>query len=187
MDLKKIVPWNWFKNEDEEASTKPVRIDRPVDPVIGDFPPFHQLQRQMERLFDDFSRDFGRHGWPLGDTAQLMRSGFLKPSINVGGNEKEYSISVEIPGVDEKDVKVELRDNTLTISGEKRQEKEDKQKDFYRIERSYGSFRRVLTLPDDADQNGIKATFRKGVLQLTIPKTEVAATEVKKIDITPGD
>jgi HSP20 family protein len=189
MDLKKLAPWNWFKNEDEESSTTPIRISRPLEEAgISDpYHPLYHVQQRMERLFDSLSRDFGMRSWKPGETSPLLAGNFLKPSVNIGGNEHEYSISVEIPGVEEKDVKVEVKDNTLTISGEKQQEKEDRQKDFYRIERSYGSFRRVLTLPDDADQDGITAGFRKGVLKLTIPKKAAPAAAVKQIEIRSAD
>jgi HSP20 family protein len=189
MDLKKLAPWNWFKNENEEAAATPVRINRPREHagIVEPYHPLYHFQSQMERLFDSLARDFGMPGWNAGETGSLVAGGFLKPSVNVGGTDKEYSISVEIPGVDEKDVRVEVKDNTLTISGEKQQEKEDRSKDFYRIERSYGSFRRVLTLPDDADRDGIKAGFRKGVLQLTIPKKPVPETDVKHIEVRSAD
>ncbi len=190
MDLKKLAPWNWFKKEDEEAGTIPVRVNRPVEEpgAMDAYQPLYHVQRQMERFFDSFFRDFGGgRTWSAGEMKSLLHGGFLKPSVNVGGTDTEYSITVEIPGVDEKDVSVEVHDNTLTISGEKRHEVEDKQRDFYRIERSYGSFRRVLTLPDDADQERINATFRKGVLTLSIPKKAVAAAAVKQIEIKSAD
>ena len=81
---------------------------------------------------------------------------------------------------------LDISGNTLTIRGEKRQEKEEKAKDYYRIERSYGSFQRVLSLPEDVDQDTIKATFRNGVLTVTMPRQAVSGgAEVKKIEITP--
>ena len=82
---------------------------------------------------------------------------------------------------------VATKDNTLTIRGEKRQEKEEKAKDYYRIERSYGSFQRVLSLPEDVDQDTIKATFKNGVLTVTMPRKAVTGgAEVKQIEITPA-
>ncbi|MEE4241833.1 MAG: Hsp20/alpha crystallin family protein [Desulfopila sp.] len=189
MDLKKLAPWNWFKKEDEEASTSPIPVDRKnIGSTVESYPqPLHHFQQQMEQLFDRFFRDFSSRGYYSGETANMVQSGFLRPFVNVGGNEQHYSITVEIPGVDEKDIKVELSDGTLTISGEKRQEKEDKGNDFYRMERSYGSFRRVLTLPQDADQDHIEANFRRGVLSLVIPKKALPDADIRKIQISSSE
>lgn len=187
MDLAKLAPWNWFK--DEEEQTAPVRVNRPGSGSgpVESFQPLYHFQRQMEELFNTFFHDSGRRTWPVGEIGAMLGSGFLKPSMNIGSNEKEYSISIEIPGVDEKDIKVEIKDNTLIVSGEKQQETEDRKKDFYRIERSYGSFRRVLTLPDDADRDNVNASFRKGVLNLVIAKRTLPGTDVKKIEVTTAD
>jgi HSP20 family protein len=85
--------------------------------------------------------------------------------------------------VDEKDVKLEIVNDTLTISGEKKQEKEEKEKNYYRMERSYGVFQRVLSLPEDADQDKIKATFKKGILTVTVPRKALPKSDVKQIEI----
>ena len=107
--------------------------------------------------------------------------------MDIGANDKEYTITVEVPGVSEKDVQVEVSNNIMTIKGEKKQEKEEKDKDFYRIERSYGSFQRVLSLPEDADQTDIKATFKNGILKVRMPRRTLPATEVKQIDVKVVD
>lgn len=88
-----------------------------------------------------------------------------------------------MPGVSEKDAKVEISGDTLIISGEKRQEKEQRNQDFYRIERSYGSFQRVLSLPEDADQEGISASFKKGVLTIKMPRKSLPKGDVKLIEV----
>jgi HSP20 family protein len=103
--------------------------------------------------------------------------------LDLSATDKEYTIAVEIPGVDEKDVKLEIENDTLTIRGEKKQEKEEKDKNFYRLERSYGSFQRVLSLPEDADQNGVKATFGKGILTISVPRKTMPQSDVRKIQI----
>jgi len=89
--------------------------------------------------------------------------------------------------VSEKDVTLEIVNNTMTIRGEKKQEKEEKEKNYYRVERSYGSFQRVLSLPQDADQEDVKATFKNGVLTVTIPRKELPKSEAKRIDIKSGE
>jgi HSP20 family protein len=105
----------------------------------------------------------------------------------LGVTDKEYSIAVEIPGVDQKDIKLEIVNDTLIIHGEKKQVSEDKDKNYYRLERSYGSFQRVLSLPEDADQNGVKARFSKGVLTVTFPRKSVPASQVKEIEVSTSD
>jgi HSP20 family protein len=107
----------------------------------------------------------------------------LKPTLDLSATDKKYTISVEIPGVDEKDVKLEIANDTLTIRGEKKQENEEKDKNYYRVERSYGSFQRVLSLPEDADQAGVKATFKRGILFISMPRKAVPQADVRKIDI----
>ena len=104
-------------------------------------------------------------------------------SLIIGATDKEYSITVEVPGVNEEDVKVEISDNTMSIHGEKKQEKEKKDKNFYKVERSYGSFQRVLSLPEDADHDDIKATFNKGVLTIKVPRKALPKSDVKQIKI----
>ena len=103
--------------------------------------------------------------------------------MDIGATDKEYSIAVEIPGVSEKDIKVEISNNTMTIRGEKKQEKEEKSQNFYRVERSYGAFQRVLNLPEDANQEDIKAVFSKGILTIKLPRISSVASEVKRVEI----
>ncbi len=90
---------------------------------------------------------------------------------------------MEIPGVDEKDVRLEIVNDTLTIQGEKKQENEEKGKNYYRMERSYGSFQRMLSLPEDADQNEVTATFKKGVLTVTMLRKALPKADVKQIEV----
>lgn len=186
MDLKKLAPWNWFKKEDEMDHAVPVKHsarggyfpERPYDPTL----PIH---RDIDRLFDSFWRGFS----PLamgssGFFPSLGETGILKPKVDLSATEQEYLLTVEIPGVSEKDVAVDVSGNTMTIKGEKKQEKEEKDKNYYRIERSYGSFQRVLSLPEDVNQEGIKATFKNGVLSITMPRKALPKGEVKQIQIT---
>ena len=185
MDFKKLAPWNWFKKEEEESgSTVPVRHHAPHPPAGGLPGPFVQLQREMDRLFADFFTGSGSAPFRYeGLFAGPLASGLLKPTLDIGATEREYTISVEVPGVDQKDVKIEITNNTLTIRGEKKQEKEEKEKNFYRMERSYGSFQRTLSLPDDADQEKINAVFKNGVLTVTMPRKALPQAEVKRIEI----
>ena len=141
--------------------------------------PFGSLRRDMERLFEDFSRDLG---WGAPALAQTG----MAPRVDVSETETEIRIEAELPGVDEKDIEVVLSDGRLTIKGEKKQEKEEKKKDFHLVERSYGSFARSIGLPFEADPGQIKASFAKGVLSITVPKPPEVKAKEKKIPIGKG-
>jgi len=186
MDIKKLAPWNWFKKEEEDSSaTVPVkRVDQQGAVTEGGSDhPIVQLHREMDRLFDNAFRGFGLSPFKSDLFTPLTASGLLKPQVDIGATDKEYSITLEVPGVDEKDVTVEIANNTMTIRGEKKQEKEEKEKNYYRVERSYGSFQRVLSLPEDADQDDVKATFKKGVLTIKMPRKSLPQADVKQIEI----
>jgi HSP20 family protein len=132
--------------------------------------PFSALQQEIDRLFDGFSR--GLAGFP---SSELM------PSMDVSETDKEIEISTELPGLEEKDVQLNLSDNVLTIRGEKKNEREETGKDYRLVERSYGSFTRSVRLPDGVNADNIKAEMAKGVLKVTVPKP--APAQSKKIDI----
>ena len=96
---------------------------------------------------------------------------FSTPAIDMSEDEKAYKISAELPGIDAKDIDVSVSGNTLVLKGEKRQEKEEKDKNYYFSERAYGSFQRAFELPASVDRDKISADFSKGVLTITLPKT----------------
>lgn len=187
MDLKKVnvsklAPWNWFKKEEERASSLPVRRVGGESTVEH---PIQALHQEVDQLFNDFFRGFGLA--PLSRFPMLPslaeRSRWLKPSLDISATDKEYTLQVELPGINEKDVQVEVSGDALKIWGEKKQEKEDKGRDYYAVERSYGSFQRVLALPEDAKTDGIEAKFKNGVMTITIPRDESASQSVKKIEV----
>ena len=99
----------------------------------------------------------------------------LKPALDIQETDKQYKISLEVPGVEEKDIQITLDNDVLLVRGEKRQEQETKDGGFHRVERSYGSFQRALNLPADANQDTIKAAFKNGVLTITMEKREASA------------
>jgi len=117
------------------------------------------LQREVDRLFEDFTRGFP--SFPTSPAFQTRGAVDLMPSMDVTETDKEIEITAELPGLEEKDVQINLSDNLLTIRGEKKAEKEQKEKDYRLVERSYGSFSRTLELPDGVDPNAIKATIAK--------------------------
>jgi HSP20 family protein len=135
--------------------------------------PIHSFQREMNRLFQDFFEVA-----PFGG-----RQSGVFPEIDVNETEKEIKVSAEVPGLEEKDVEVLLSSDSLTIKGEKKKEKEEKGQSYYRSERRYGSFSRVIPLASDIEPDKAEAKFKNGVLHITIPKTEKAKADVKKIPI----
>ena len=185
MDIKKWIPWNWFKKEEEDAGKMvPVKRENVKEQSGTLVHPLQQFHQEIDRLFDQAFRGFGLSSFSSDQPLfPGLARGMLKPTLDLGASDKDYTITVEIPGVDEKDVKLEIVNDTLTISGEKKQEKEEKDKNYYRIERSYGSFRRVLSLPEDADQDNVKATFKKGVLTVTMPRKPLPKSDVKQIEV----
>lgn len=176
IDLNKWAPWNWFRKEQEEQQTPPSlpapRNDLPV--AGGPVSPMQQLHREIDRLFDNVFQGFGLHA-PLKPHWTSDWPGMLKPALDIQETDKQYQITIEVPGVDEKDIEITLDNDILTVRGEKRQEQEKKEGSFHRVERSYGSFQRSLNLPGNADQESVKAAYSNGVLTITIGKREVSA------------
>ncbi|MGZ5872807.1 MAG: Hsp20/alpha crystallin family protein [Bradyrhizobium sp.] len=138
--------------------------------------PLSVLQQEIDRLFEGFSRGFA--GFP---TFPTFPSRELMPSMDLSETDKEIEITTELPGLEEKDIQLNVADNVLTIRGEKKNEREETKKDYHLVERSYGSFTRSVQLPDGVNADNIKAVMSKGVLKVTVPKPAPAQT--KKIDI----
>jgi HSP20 family protein len=109
--------------------------------------------------------------------------GEVTPRVDETEDEKAFHIQVELPGMDKEDVDITMANGLLTIRGEKKREEEEKGKDFYRKERSFGAFRRSLPIPADVDESKIDASFTKGVLYIELPKTEEARKKITHIDI----
>lgn len=139
---------------------------------------FSNLQREVDRVFSDFGR-----GMPaLGE----FRRSAMALKVNVSETDGAVEVSAEIPGVDAKDIDVQLRDGVLTIRGEKKEERDETHKDYHIVERSYGSFERSFTLPTDVDAGKVEAAFDKGVLKVTLPKLPAAQAKVQKIEVKPA-
>ena len=182
MDLNKLKPWNWFKKEQNpEASSLPVRrADYPHHPMA-------RLHEDMDRLFESFFHGRGTpslSGPGASGERGLLSSGFLRPSVDISEGKKGYTIRVEIPGVEKENVKLSIEDDTLLIRGEKRQEKEDSDGGYHCVERSYGSFQRMISLPADADQEKLDAKFRNGILTVTLPRLPGFKTQSREIAIS---
>lgn len=138
------------------------------------YDPFFSLRGEMDRLFDAFSLQ-------LPATARAEST--LNFRLDVSETDKEISVHAELPGVDEKNIDVQLNSDVLTIRGEKSQEKEDKQRNYHLIERRYGSFARSIRLPFEPKDSDVKASFKQGVLNVAIAKPVEAKQTPKKIEV----
>ncbi|MCX4027688.1 Hsp20/alpha crystallin family protein [Endozoicomonas sp. SM1973] len=177
MNVKNLIPWNWLKKE-EERDNKQLSANSPRDPMAN---PLIQFHRDVDRLFDSMFKGVGLPNFS--EEWSKLPNNMFKPNIDISAKDKEYLISVEVPGVDEKDIKLEMRDNSLIISGEKKHEKEDKEEHLYRVERSYGHFQRILAIPEDANVEEINASFKNGVLCISLPRKELPDSKTKQIEI----
>ncbi len=137
--------------------------------------PFMPMQREIDRLFGDFTRGFP--AFSSGGAIDLL------PNIDVTEADKQIEITAELPGLEDRDVQVNVADNVLTIRGEKKTEKEEEDKTYRLVVRSYGSFVRSLELPAGVNPDAIKASIDKGLLKVTVPKPAPAPAQVKKIDV----
>lgn len=135
--------------------------------------PFMELQSEIDRLFDQFSRGLPSFG-----------AGDLVPSMDMSETDKQIELTFELPGLEPKDVDINLADNVLTVRGEKKAEKDEKDKNRRIVERSYGSFARSIELPPGVQQADIKAAIANGVLTVTVTKPAPAAS--KKIEVKPA-
>jgi HSP20 family protein len=136
----------------------------------------NRLRNEMERLYDRF--------FDLRPSRRFTGEGEWMPSVDVSETAKEIVVKAEIPGVEAKEIDVKLEGNLLTIKGERKREQEEREENFHRIERSYGSFYRSIRLPSEVDVEKIKATYKKGVLRITMLKTD--KEPAKKIEVSAG-
>jgi HSP20 family protein len=170
MAVGEIVPWRWGGLRRWERERRP----------------FESFRREMESLHRDMDRLF-EGLWSEGFGASLLPEtwarGEIMPQLDVTEDDKAFAVKVDLPGLDEKDVEVTLSDRVLTIRGEKKEDKETKEKDYYRRERAYGTFRRSIDIPASVDATKIEASFKKGVLTIQLPKTKEAQEKVKQIEV----
>jgi HSP20 family protein len=164
MNVRDLIPWS------RRNATTPTAYGNEQNPLLA----FH---RDMNRLFDETFRDFGM--------PSMFGRSVAWPSVEVSETEKDIRVSAELPGLDEKDVEVLLDDGTLTLRGEKKSEFEDKDRHF--SERTYGRFERQIPLGFDIEADKVEATFRNGVLTVTIPKSETSGAQTKRIAINTGN
>jgi HSP20 family protein len=173
-----------------EAATKlPVKTEKSAQsaakPTTNIWHPFEALHQEIDRLFDDVSWNWPRLSFPrLPATAPYFHGDFeLKVASEVAEDDKAYRVTVELPGMEEKDVEVSLSDSAITIKGEKKSEKEETKKDYHYSERTYGAFRRSFALPEGVDADKIEATMKSGVLTVVLPKSAEAQKKSRKVEI----
>ncbi len=164
MDIRELAPWRRGRLSADNAAKTPAP---------------QSLQDQMDRWFDDM---WGRFDLPAFTVGPLSMADF-SPRLDVVETEDAYRFTVELPGVAEDDINITLADNVLTIKGEKKSEQQESDKGKpVRVERHYGSFARAFTLPKDGDEDGIDAVFDKGVLTVTVKRSD-APDNARKIEV----
>ncbi len=136
---------------------------------------FLDIRDEIDRIFDTFL--------PTRFEAEYPAATTWVPRVDIAETDNEVVVTTELPGVDRKDVKLSIEDNVLTISGEKKQEKETKDKNYHCVERRYGAFRRSFTLPARIQADKVKASFKDGILTINLPKVEEAKTKEIPIEI----
>ncbi|MBB3310452.1 HSP20 family protein [Rhizobium sp. BK196] len=167
MSVRDLIPWS--RNTGNQVPSLFRDDDRD---------PFLSLHREVNRLFDDVFRGFGS-GLPSLSGTTGFGGGW--PTVEISDSEKEIKVTAEVPGLEEKDIEVLLSDGVLTLKGEKQSETEDKDRRF--SERYYGRFERRIPLGVEVKEDNIDARFKNGVLTVTLPKTEKAQSQVKRIAI----
>lgn len=142
--------------------------------------PFAAMHNEMDRLLSSF---FDEERWPT-----LAKEGRMVVRWDVAETDEAVKITADLPGLTEKEIDVTVADGVLTIKGERKAEKEteDKSKHYHRVERSYGAFERAMSLPTNVDEGKIAASFKNGVLELTLPKKPEAKKKTKKIQVKPA-
>jgi HSP20 family protein len=171
----------------QAESKVPVRESREAPPgqSLFEWHPLDTLRRQIDRLFED--APFGRAATPdLEPFGRFSLGWATTPAVDLVEKDKEYLISAELPGLDEKNVEVKLSNGSLIISGEKKEQREEKDKGYFLSERRYGSFRRAFRVPEGVDAEKIDASFAKGVLTVRLPKSSQAQKAEKSISIKPS-
>ena len=142
------------------------------------------LFRELEDVSNRLNRIFGRATARSEPNREMLATADWMPSVDISETDTAYLVKGEIPGVKKEDVKVTIQDGMLTIQGERKQEKEEKGKKFHRIERSYGSFARSFRVPDDADESKVKAEFKDGMINVTLPKSAKAKTKAIEVSVS---
>jgi HSP20 family protein len=146
--------------------------------VLTRFEPFREfatLQDRINRVFRDSYSSAGQD--------EALTTSSFAPAVDVYEDEHKVTLKIEVPGIDEKDIDVRVENNTLTVHGERKIEKEEKEENYRRVERQYGSFTRTFTLPTTVDTESVSATYDKGVLKINLPKKAEAKPKQIKVNV----
>lgn len=172
----------------DTADKTPAKSEsKAATPAPAAWQPFDSLRREVDRLFEDFGFGLHRPARTVpADVDPVWRRDFgfvTTPAVDIAEKDDAFEITAELPGLSEKDVDVSHANGMLTIKGEKKQETEEKKKDYHLTERRYGAFQRGFALPEGVDEDKIDARFKNGVLTVTLPKTPEARKAAKKIEV----
>lgn len=174
MDIQKLNPWHWFESEDRKHEWLDDAREQ-----------YRQSLDYMQKELDRMRKGIADAGsaipsfWPGGGEAQ----GLLRPKVDVVEEKNRYVIAVEVPGVKEEEITLEIEDHRLSVSGEKKRQFEQKEVDFHSVERAYGKFRRVLSLPEDVDTEKAEAAYANGVVTITLPRKKSAQSNARKLEL----
>lgn len=174
----------------ETAQKMPVKSEeKGTERAAADWSPLANMRREFDRMLEEFPWAGWRRPLARFDVEPFFR-GFsgvgAVPAVDIAEKDKEYEITAELPGMNENNIDVKFADGVLTIKGEKKEEKEERKKDYYLSERRYGSFQRSFPVPESVDANKIEAKFANGVLTIRLPKSAEAQKNEKKIAIKKG-
>lgn len=166
MTILDLMPW---RKKETDLTDHQQTEDRLLD-----------LRGQLSRMFEDFyNTSFGISPF----LEDFGSTGDFSPRINVEESEEEITVAAELPGLKPEDVEISIENKMLTISGEKREEKEDTGKRHYRVERSFGSFTRRVSLPTEVEEDQVEASLQDGLLKIALPKNKTVQENVKRIPV----
>jgi HSP20 family protein len=160
-----------IKDQSKKSDGIAPRIESPL---------FYSLQEEMNHLFDNFRQGMGGG---LSARRWFEQLGEFHPKLDVKNSDKEIIVTIELPGVELKDIEISVTGNGLLVKGEKRAQKEEKDKGYYKMECSYGSFQRLIPLPCEVKNDEIVASYKDGVVKVTLPKAKESLQDERKIDI----
>ena len=171
-----------------EATKSPVKTGE-TSTAASFWRPMENLRREIDRVFEDFGAgDLWRRQRNLfaGPFFQGATTAGLTPAVDIVEKDKAFEITADVPGFDEKNIEVKVVNGSLSIKGERKSEKEEKKEGYHLSEREFGSFERSFPMPEGVDASKIAASVKKGVLTISLPKTEEACKPARKIEVKPG-